>query len=54
VLENFKILRKSNNQSVIFCPREYLEEILKNIGSRGRPVKPNKLLWVPHLQKQEK
>ena len=51
VLENFKVLRKINNQQILFTQREYLEEILRNLGRPGRKVFRDKLLWIPHIFK---
>jgi len=54
VLENFKILRKVHNQQILFTHKDYLEEILKHLGSSGREVRRDRIRWIPNLLKPEK
>ena len=43
VLENFKILRKVAGNQILFTNRDYLEEIVRNLGRPGRKVYREKL-----------
>ena len=54
VLENFKVLRKAGGVQVLYTQKEYLEEILRNLGRPGRKVIRENLSWIPHIFKQDK
>ena len=53
VLENFKILRYTQGNYILYTDPEFLKKILESQGAPGRPVIRANIHWIPHRQREQ-